>query len=263
MKYCIRFIKNFKYLDEIDELKIFIKKETKTSPLPFMAQYSQKRIIMEIEKMNEDLFKTLAEARVDHPEWNFVACIHEADEQWIPRLKESNIPFFFQTCVGNWDVLQGLLSFGVTDMYIVEALGFELDKVSSVLKASNVQVRVFPNVAQSGHPAYHSLYSFFIRPEDVPVYEEYVDVFEFYGPENKQDIFYNIYAKDKKWYGNLNEMIVGFEEDLDSRFIIPIFGAKRVKCGKKCFKGSACKICMRIQSASETLKDKGLMIKYK
>ena len=261
MKYCVNFKKHFMYLDEVDELKITIKEDSKTSPLFFMSTYSNKRIILDIEKMNENLLKDLAAARKEHPEWRFTACIYETDNHWIPQLINANIPFFFQTYVNNWDTLQGFLSVGVSDMYITEALGFELDKVSALLKPAGIQVRVFPNVAQSSSRITPSLLSFFVRPEDIPVYEEFVDIFEFYGTTEQQETFYRIYAKDKKWYGNLKEMIIGFNDNLDSRFIIPVFGSKRIKCGKKCFKGSSCKICTRLQSMSETLKDKGLMIK--
>lgn len=262
MKYCIDFTKKFMYLDEIDEIKIKIKKETKISPVFFMSQYSNKRIVLWAEEINENLIKDLKSVRKEHPDWRFTLCFDEAQSnEWLSQIKEADIPFYFQNLVADWDTLQGYLSYGVTDMYIIENLGFELDKVANLLHPKNVQIRTFPNITQTTFHSTPSLRTFFIRPEDIPVYEEFVDVCEFYGTEELQNTYYRIYAKDKKWFGPLKEVIIGFEGDLDSRFILPIFGARRVKCGKKCFKGGTCKICDRILSASETLKDVGLMIK--
>ena len=43
----------------------------------------------------------------------------------------------------------GYISLGVSDIYIGEDLGFELDKVSKIAKEHNIQIRTFPNIVQT------------------------------------------------------------------------------------------------------------------
>ena len=137
-------------------------------------------------------------------------------------------------------MLQIFIKLGVTDLYIAEQLGFELDKVAEVAHSNNVRIRVYPNVAQRLSKRTSALKSFFIRPDDIRLYENYVDVFDlFYYNEEKQqqNVLFDIYAKDKKWFGRLDELIIGFDNNLDSKYVIPRFGEKRIKCGRQCLKG--------------------------
>ena len=261
MKYCINFTKDFKYLDEIDELLIKVNKYTKQDPLSFMAAYPNKRIIIDAEEVSDYLLRNLERIHQEKPEINFTLCLNRRDKELISKIKEKNIPFCFNMLVNNWDLLQGDLSFGVTDMYIAEGLGFELDKVAKILHKHNVILRVFPNVAQSSSSETPPLKSFFIRPEDMFIYEQYVDVCEFWAPKEQLNTYYEIYNKDKQWYGPLKEIIIGFQDDLDSRFVLPPFAARRAVCGKRCFKGLPCKICDRISEASKTLEENGFIVK--
>lgn len=84
---------------------------------------------------------------------------------------------------------------------------------------------------------------------------------EFFGEKEKQDTYYNIYKKDKEWFGNLGEIIIGFNDIIDSRYIIPRFAKKRIKCGRECMKGGPCKICDRIVNLSHNLEEAGLIVK--
>ena len=182
------------------------------------------------------------------------------------RLKEHKIPFFFNELIIDWDVLNGILDLGVTDVYIVENLCFELDAVAAKVHSNNTNIRVYPNVAQSSWKNTPSLKKFFIRPEDIDTYEEYVDTIEFWDGkvENQKHmewIFQKVYTKDKKWFGPLKEIIYDFDGDLDSRFVIPRFAEMRIRCGKKCQKGGKCNICGTVEDLSKTLEKAEIMVK--
>ena len=160
------------------------------------------------------------------------------------------------------DELLGYIQLGVSDVYIGDNLGFELDKVAEIAHQNNVQIRVFPNVAQSSWKETPGLKKFFIRPEDVTFYSDYVDVFEFWGTNlKKQEIFYKIYSK-QEWFGSLNEIIYELNEELDSRYIIPRFAEKRIRCKKECLKGGKCQICDRIKELSHTLEEAHIIVDY-
>ena len=174
--------------------------------------------------------------------------------------KRYDFKFFFDELINNWDTLIGLLEYGVSDIYIVENLGFELDKVAEIAAKYKVQVRVFPNVAQSSFNETAALKKFFIRPEDIDIYNKYIDIIEFYNVDDKLDIYYKIYAIDKKWLGQLNEIILDFNSDIDNKYIIPRFSEIRYKCKKRCLKGAKCNRCENIEQLADNLKKGGLMI---
>ena len=77
----------------------------------------------------------------------------------------------------------------------------------------------------------------------------------------KQEIFYKIYSK-QEWFGSLNEIIYELNEELDSRYIIPRFAEKRIRCKKECLKGGKCQICDRIKELSHTLEEAHIIVDY-
>jgi hypothetical protein len=128
-----------------------------------------------------------------------------------------------------------------------------------MLHSFNIEVRCFPNVAQSHWSDTSALKKFFIRPEDTIWYEKYVDVYEFFGKPETIATYYKIYAIDKKWFGKLNEVILSFDGELDSRFLLPSFAERRIGCGKRCLKGRGCRICEATEQLSAQLEKDGLM----
>ena len=64
-----------------------------------------------------------------------------------------------------------------------------------------------------------------------------------------------------QWFGDLNEIIINFNDNVDNRFIVREFAPRRIKCGKKCLKGGHCDFCDTVVKLSKTLKEAGIMIK--
>ena len=266
MKYCFQYNPQEASLTKVaDELEIKYNRKDNTL-LEFLEKYKEKRIIIYIDYediLEKDLllFKELKE------KYNIVIKIDlDTELEVAKKLKQYNIPFFFSQLISDWDVLNGILDFGVTDVYIVENLCFELDAVAAKVHSYNTKVRVFPNVAQSSWKSTAALKQFFIRPEDVDTYEPYIDTFEFWDGSEEYTkhiklVLYKIYAIDKKWFGKLNEIIYGLDCDIDSRFIIPRFSEARIRCGKKCQKGGKCNICGTINDLSKTLEKAEIMVK--
>lgn len=255
MKYCLDFRRKTKeVLKEVDEINFVF---DLASLLDFLEEYKDKRINVSIN--NEDVDKIIKIYK-ENPNLNIYIKLPFYSKEIADKMKSAKIPFFYATLVNNWDVFKGFVDLGVSDIFVTEALGFELDKVAAIAHANNIGLRAFPNVCQSTWDETPTLKKFFIRPEDTKIYEKYIDVFEFFGSPDKQKIFYKIY-KEEKWFGKLGELILGFNFDLDSRFIIPNFAEQRVKCGKKCLKGERCQICERIVDLSKTLEKSKIIVK--
>lgn len=146
-------------------------------------------------------------------------------------------------------------------MYIVEGMGFELDKIAPIVHQYGTMVRVFPNIAQSAWEDTPDLQKFWIRPEDTGLYEDYIDIYEFaYDRYDQQKIYYDIYFNDKKWFGDLKEIIFGLHDSLDSTCLLPRFAEKRIRCGRKCMKGGTCQMCNIIAQLAATLQGKNLTL---
>lgn len=149
MKYCIDYNKQTKILDKVDEVTIKYNSNDMTL-LEFLLKYKDKRVNIYLEDINitdEELEKILTLFNVK--ELSLYLKISTYDSILISKLKERKIPFFLEQVVNNWDLFWGFLSIGVTDIYIAEDLCFELEEISQVAHKIGVQIRTFPNVAQS------------------------------------------------------------------------------------------------------------------
>ena len=262
MKYNLFFSKR-KNTEEknFDEITIFLNNNIRE----FIRGKRFKRINIEIDPSNQDLlylvfFDFYEELKQYTKNGIYLKFMTNPDLKILTKVKEKGIPFFLNTPVTNWESLSLYLNtLGVSDIYVGEDLGFDIQNVKTVAAAKNVQVRFYPYI-------YHfdmGIKTFFIRPEDVPYYEDYIDVLDFTNlPVDEQYIYYEIY-KDKKWYGNLKEIFPALNIDLDSRCVVSLFGKKRVSCQRKCLKGQKCDLCNTIANLSETLKENNIIIKYK
>ena len=259
MKYCLNYNKDTeksKCIQKVDEWIIDYNSKDNTL-LDFLEKYKDKRINIYINEDNIN-FKFLTELC---EKYNNVYIKFNGDKYLeIVKQNKPNFKFFFDIMVNNWDVLIGLFKMGVTDIYIVEDLAFELDKVHKIATEYGVQIRIYPNIAQSRWSDSSQIKKFFIRPEDIDAYEEYINVVEFYNVDKKIDIYYNIYKEKQKWFGQLNEIILDFNSNIDNRYIIPRFAEMRIKCDKNCLKGGNCRRCEIIEKLSNNLEETKLVV---
>ena len=264
MKYCIDFNKDTQILDKVEEINIFLDRiESLDALSQFNEEHKNQRInvcITDLEKaLTDNQIKTLLDYQEKNP--NIYLRLPGKNEELDMLLAEyPNSKFYFDIKVNDWDRVIGFIEYGVSDIFIVEGLGFELDKIAAIAHPKGIQIRVYPNVAQTTWRNLDDLRKFWIRPDDIDFYSQYVDVCEFYGMNEKIDVIYNIYKKDKKWFGNLGEIIAGIEQPLDSRYVVPRFARKRVRCGRECMKGGNCQMCDRIKELSGNLEKAGLMV---
>lgn len=268
MKYCFNYNvnRNFKYMEEIDEIE-YIYHHANTNILDFLKNIKDNqrvifRIVEDLDKAGLARFSMFKES---FPNLKFACSLPEYKEkhskEMFKILAEAGIPAFFHTLVSDWTMLDAMKNMGVSDIYLVEDICFELDKAAKVLHEAGIKIRVFPNVCQSSVSTTdtHALKTFFIRPEDVAVYESYVDVMEFFGRDDQIKTYYEIYAKNKRWLGDLNEMIIDFNDSVDSRGLSHIFAQQRIKCGKKCMKGSSCNLCQKFADLSKVMLENDLV----
>ena len=260
MNYCCNFQKHRILENKVEEITIKYNKDN-THIIDFLNEHPNQKINVYINSENENLFirnKEIEKAK----EYHFTIKADENCSQlFFDALKTSQVDFFSTLYARDWEDIHYLINLGVSEIYITEALGFDLERVSKYLHQQRIKIRVFPNVAQVKRDnVISTIKAFFIRPEDLPLYQQYIDTIEIWG--DKADIYYDIYAIDKKWFGDLSEIISGLEPGLDSRFILPHFGERRLKCNRKCLSGESCSICESILKCSQTLQEAGLLVHY-
>ena len=255
--FCLNYYPAQSYLNQIDQLKIFFRPGDKTLG-DFLKKYHTKSIVIDVTKIFSELdakvFKEYKEQI-----GNFKLIIDYNNKKTFQLVQKYELPFFFSNFVTTLDQLNGLIKYHPTDMYICEELGFSLKKVSQLLHNNNIKVRVFPNVCQSSFSQTPSIKTFFIRPEDIPFYQKYVDVFQLIIDQDRQRVLHKIY-NNHKWLGPIDEIIPSFKDYLDSRYVLNNFGQIRSRCGKRCMLDpSSCDVCGRFQDLTNTFEAFHLM----
>lgn len=262
MKYCFYYDGKARNLPKVDEVILKYKKNT-----PDLIRYCQEadenvRVIADLTVFEEEniTYDILTSAASAHK--NFAVLLDIEHQMDIAlTLRESMVKVFFTYICDTWDKLFSCILAGASDVYVCGELAFSMKKVHGVCSSRNVQVRVFPNVCQLNSKVnnLNKVTSFFIRPEDLQYYEDYIDVIEFFGSMEKQSVLFDIYKEHKGWKGDVNELILdcGPGMDVPNRNIWESFGKNRVDCGKGC-NYNKCTLCYDIFSLAKTIEKKKL-----
>jgi len=255
LKYACKFYQGCSMLDIADEIIIKYDKKDREI-LKFVQKWKpEQRIILNITEL-EDIEKNLEL-------FTTIAKLHNiaflcSKEQDFHLLEEECLSYFFIEKCGTLDELIGQIRMKVSDVYITNELGFYLPDISRICKDKHINVRVIPNVAQSSSDTISSDFTkFFIRPDDLYLYEDYIDVIEFLTDRLEiQPTLYEIY-KDGRWDGDLCQIIYNFNEDIPNNSIIPIFGEIRLNCKKRCC-FNKCDVCKYMESIARELNKKDI-----
>lgn len=264
MHLCVDYQKDLSFLAELEEITIDYNNQKKDTLLEFLEDYKDKRINIRIKDPKNFDITIFESIKRDYPHYNIVLLFTEPKDPLVKkalkdvRESEIRIPYFFALVACNWDVLIGLVKQTPCDIYIGENLGFEIDSVASVLHLLGIKVRAYANVAQTSwtDEGIPDIKKFFIRPEDLQLYSPYIDIIEFYAMD-RLETYYRIYFIDKKWLGNLNELIIDFKEPIPNNFVSL---ESRLTCGKRCLKGKPCQVCERAVDLAETLTKENLYL---
>lgn len=257
MNFCInynQFTEHAKYINDADEWTIVFNEKDDTL-LEFLDMHLNKRINLVISDIKYLSFCKELTKKYQNVYIKFSQIPIELLEQ-----ENLDFKFFIDILVSSLDTIQQLIQLKVTDIYIVEELGFDLKNISAYIHEQGISVRVFPNVAQSQWKNLPALKKFFIRPEDLDSYNNLIDTIEFWDADKQIDVYFEVYKIKKRWFGPLNEIIKSFNSDIDNKFIIPKFAEMRIRCNKICLKGGKCSRCEQIENLANTLKNSNLIV---
>ncbi len=260
MKYCLKHYPDSK-LEESDEVIYNFKSSTKA--IDFIELYNDRRIIFLV-NLNEpkaslqQVIDVAIAAKEKYPQSDFaiMTSLEALTPDIVTLLKEKKVDCFCVNMAGNWIDFLKLANLGFSDVYIGDDLGFDLKRLSKVAKELQVKLRVFPNAAHSVWNDMPSIKKFFIKPEDIAIYEDFIDVIEFFcNTPAIEKTLYSIYKDRMKWTGSLGDIISGLNLDLTSNSLVDNFTLGRINCARKCLKGNACNRCDKALELADHMKE--------
>lgn len=141
--------------------------------------------------------------------------------------------------------LQDMRTAGMAEVILGAPLFFQLDKIKRYFPT--LKIRAVANVALlEGSMTYNDgICGTWIRPEDVPTYEPYIEVIEFHDELSAERALYRIYAEQKEWRGDINAIIKDIDHVAVNRMIPPTLAESRLSCGQRCMENGVCHLCKR------------------
>lgn len=159
--------------------------------------------------------------------------------------------------VTDWETFDNLKQMGVSDIYIDGPLGFSCPALIKAKEDSAVKIRISPTISPNASlSSSTNASSFFVRPEDLPAYEEAFDIIDFKMPnQEKEDTLFTIYKRGTFNY-NLQELIEELNIRVPNLFVRPEFAKQRFNCGQRCrVPGKSCHLCDTQFSLTNALLD--------
>ena len=108
-----------------------------------------------------------------------------------------------------------------------------------------IKLRAIPTIAYN-HALPHSdgICGQWIRPEDVELYDKYIDILEFEPCDiAREQALFKAYAIDKYWSTRLDLLVRDLNSGAINRMIPPDLAQVRIGCRQRCMRGDACHLC--------------------
>lgn len=238
MKYCLSGRQPLSVLKKCDEVRM--KLEDIDKMFDYIQTLSDKTFIFNIPitTTEDDIDWRLLNSFQESV--RIVLCI--ADLKLALPCRNHNIEYYWMYKVTTFYELQGLLALQPAYIDIGAPLSFNLDKIK---KITNIPLRMTPNNAQDMYiPRITGITGQWVRPEDIPTYEPYVEVFDFYYRDNlEQEATYFKAYKEQLWPSDLNYLICNLNFSVDNRLISPDLAKTRINCGQRCMERPTCNYC--------------------
>lgn len=176
----------------------------------------------------------------------------------VQKAHDMKIPFFLDYPFTSYYELRAFADLGPRYVRLGSPLFFQLPTV----KQLGIPIRAAVNQSYNdGFARKDGRVGLWIRPEDLEVYQEYIDIFEF-APDPRKDFdqnkryiqaLYRIYSSEE-WPGEMGLIIQDFNYPCLNRMMYPEATRARINCGHICqVPGYSCHICHNaIRLADET-----------
>ena len=249
MKYCVSARVGSSTRNKADE--IYIANRDKNILIDYIEKYPNKTLTLELLEPTEidiELFKAYNEKLTGGLQLSIPSFW---DDATIQNLKENGIKFFFRDLITDFAGLRHAVRRGASAIVIGVPLTHRL---MDIKRAYNIPVRTSPNLLYTNSvvSADDRVCFNWIRPEDVKLYEEYIDTLEMFGENSFAETSLKIYKEDGKWEDRLYFLVPGLDPAIDNR-VLNKAGEARLNCGLRCMEGGTCRLCRRFAGLSKTM----------
>lgn len=166
---------------------------------------------------------------------------------------KSNIRYFINYPVADWETFNVYKALGVTDIWIDGPLCFDMPTIAK--KKQNIKIRISPVFSPNSIRIMGDLVdfsfetTFFIRPEDISK-ECYspIDIIDFKtGDQEKEDALFDIYNRGEFLF-DIDKLILGLRPGVSNMKLDaePDWASRRSQCKQKCQHTSNCHYCRTI-----------------
>lgn len=251
MKYSLPFYAGNPYLNKADEISIRYTAADEAALSEFLDQHTHQRVVLRIPQSSgltdknyyylQELFKLYAAGSV-------ICCF----DTLTLSSAQAALPHFFAYDCKDIEEIVALAAQGVTDIYVGSNLGYQLDIIRKMVQCN---IRFRPNLIQNAFAFSDIETQFFIRPEDIQLYEPYIDYIEFYYINIKDTATaYKAYCINHRYDGWLSNIIFNAPAKIHNSCVTSVMAAERLKCHKSCvYAQSTCKICAHCYELAQTL----------
>lgn len=254
MKVCLSGRQDKEFLKKADEIKLEYR-DRRIIP-DYAKEYPGANIILELINIEDEEidWKTLQEYDFIC-NGKFYLCISSLDQ--AKEASKYNLKFYSGYPVDSDFELQGWINVGASYVRLGMPLFFELDRLKD-LYGDLIKFRTAPNVAYiDGLFRPDGICGQWIRPEDMRLYDQYIDIFEFEFKTLKQEkALYKRYIELQEWPGSLKTIIMNFDAEGSNPMILPEVAKARLNCRQKCVTGGKCRICFNAVSLANPEKIK-------
>lgn len=233
MNYCVSARQPASVLKKADE--IMVDYNDVNIMYDFIDKYPSKKFIIRIPKDQLADFTMLS---AFSSKVNLTICLE--DLRTYPECVKADLPFYWAYEITTYDELNCINAIGACEFLVSGPLYFDLKEVSKRGK----KIRLIANLCYDGFiPHANGINGTYVRPEDIPKYEEYVSTLEFKTDSLKKEAtLFDIYAS-QEWKGNLNLLLTNFNFDVDNRGIPDEFADARMQCRQDCQRAGKCRFC--------------------
>lgn len=242
LKYCLNCRQEKEYLNKCDEIKVDFKDIEYIPQL--IEEYPQAIIILNVTKKLEDLdinlvqkieqFSSLYKER-------FICCLKYIEDAEFFLYKR--IKYYYGFPVSTYSDLNSLITLKVCYIKLEAPLFFDLNQIKNI---TEIPIRATANIAIDNYfPYKNPNHGCWIRPEDINLYENYIETIEFENVDlKKESALFRVYKEEKEWIGFLTFLFENFPNDKACNdLIMPEVAKRRIKCKQKCEIDKVCNLC--------------------
>lgn len=231
----------------VDELRFSVRQLNEA--IVYAVEHPQQNVIVEIytlEKPQEcPKIMKLTELLTDTPNLYYSFCSLSDLVQYAKTTGDTRI--MYQYPVNTWGLIQILMYYKCAYVTVGEPLVFEMEKLRKNVVSKGIKLRVAPNVARAeiAKEVGEGIEHFFILPQHMPIYEEYIDIIDLLDPNPLRELaLVKVYQAKIPYILSLDSLITNVDVHYPATLFDTSYARRRMNCGQTCMEGpNACHYC--------------------